>query len=130
MMLKTSPLGGTYAARIRDVMAEQRISIRDLQRSTRYSYEHLRKCLAGLPVASQALNKAVCKALDLDDHELWALAVSEKAQARFGVLGVADPTASNAEIVGMWRRLTATEQGRLLRIADGWLALRETGVAK
>ena len=118
-----------YAARLRWTMAEKRTSIRDLSRRTLFSYEHLRKVCAGMPVLSQACNAAICSAVGLqaDTHEMWELAQKEKLEARFGSALAAARTPS--PIGQLWRRLSQDEQQRLLRIADGWLALREEQLA-
>ena len=59
-------------------------SLRRVGNAIGFSYEHVRKVIAGHPVASREFNDALCTYLGLDPAEMWRLAQLEKAHHRFG----------------------------------------------
>lgn len=104
-------------------------SIRELATYVGKSYEHIRKILSGLPVASEELNAKIATALRLQPDELWDLARREKAARRFGTGIFTRDLPSTARLRAVWGRLTPEDQSTVLRIAEG-LAAKPRGGAK
>ncbi len=117
----------TYASRLRLEMARKRLTLRQLSQATNFSYEHIRKVAAGHPLLSRACNAAICNAVGLDEVEFWQLAVAEKQSQRMASLGVQGPVGDEERgLLATLRQLTGGERLRLRRIADGWLAAKES----
>lgn len=92
----------------------------------RYSYEHLRKTLAGEPVVSEELNEQLCIILRLDTDKMWQTVLGEKAIRRFGgftVKSVQPP--ENSRFRTIWPKLKDDQQDKLLTIAEGWAVENE-----
>lgn len=120
-----------YAEKLRGRAAERHWSIRDLANRVGHSYEHIRKILMGEPVASRALNEALCQALGLPESEMWAEARREKALARYGadaLSGVLDT--QGREFFALWSRLERHDRAILNRIAEGFIAVRRSAARK
>ena len=109
--------GPSYAAMIDRARQKKGFTIEQLSVLAEYSYEHVRKVLAGKPVASPAFNRKLAEALDLDPEALWKIAerekVSAKLQRRSGQRSTAD-----AKLAELWARLDAPDRQRLLRYAE------------
>ena len=89
------------------------------ENGTPYSYEHIRKMLAGEPVASEECNEAVCAILGLDAEKFWAQAQAEKSIRRFGT-GVTRMAAPNdARMRELWERLDETDRNSMIQWAEG-----------
>lgn len=147
---------GEYASLLRDAMDAQELTLRNLEKLTSYSYEHIRKVVSGIPCGSRAFNREVCKLLGLNENDLWRIALSEKPRTRAlalvieearrsavsrhvgpssdedvpppAQLGLAKRMDGDLSDGDIWKRLTRNEQLRLVRIADGWVAAREGGL--
>jgi hypothetical protein len=126
----SSDRSATYASIVRQAMARQRITIRSLERSIGFSYEHIRKVTSGIPVMSQAFNEQVCKVVGLDADRMWQIAVREKAERRHG--GVISAMLPNdSRLTEVWGELSSVEQERVVRIAQAFAdANRATRVAE
>jgi hypothetical protein len=88
------------------------LTIRDTANQLDYSYEHLRKVLAGEPVASKEFNTALCKLLGLDTDRMWEIAQLEKARHRFR--DAAGAIAQDARLQKAWDQLTDVDRQHLL----------------
>lgn len=71
----------TYAEIIRARMEQLNITIRSASATTGYSYEHIRKVVAGKPVVSRHLSDSLANMLQLDADQLWTTATKEKVVA-------------------------------------------------
>ncbi len=58
--------------------ARRALNLRDLERLTGYSYEHVRKVWTGMVVMSRELNDKLCAVLGLDAEVMWGLAAAER----------------------------------------------------
>ena len=94
------------------------ISIRQLSQALGYSYEHIRKILAGQPSGSREFNDILCGYLGLDANAMWRLAMEEKVAIKYGHdLGVRLP--KDSRLVDLWNQLDATDRERLVKVAEG-----------
>lgn len=116
-----NPKPPTYAELVRDAMRRRRLNRRDLEKMTNYSYEHVRKVVAGMPLMSEDFNDKLCEALGLDGKEMWRIAQVEKLRKN-GKLQIA-MTMPSTEFKGLWSDLQPDDQETLLSIAKG-MALR------
>ena len=82
-----------------------------------YSYEHIRKILAGKPVVSFALNEQLADVLGLDAQTLWMAAEREKASAKLQRRS-GGRSADDAKLADLWSRLDKPSRQRLLRYAE------------
>jgi len=97
------------------------LSIRDLAAGTRYSYEHVRKVLAGEPVVSRNFNDTVAEYLQLDAGQLWVKAKREKlakAAKRLGVSGLNADLSLDRQLVSLWALLPTEDQAQVVRFAE------------
>jgi hypothetical protein len=123
----------SYAEAIRDRLESAHnmwgkpASIRMLAAAVGMSYEHIRKILAGKPVASEELNRRLARALRFDPVDLWELARREKAARRFGTGIFSDGLPSSRRLRNVWRRLSPDDQATVLRIAEGLAAKPPVG---
>ena len=120
-----------YAERLRTAMRQRReaqrpsVRIVDLVRATGYSREHIRKVLAGQPVASRTFNDAICAALDLDSEEMWQIAKQEKFSERLG-LGLLAKMPKDIRLVEIWPVLPDTAREKVIRFAEALKFVHET----
>jgi hypothetical protein len=112
----------TYAEAVKRSLAQRNMKIRELSEAIGCSYEHCRKIIMGAPVVSQELNETLCSTLALDAAEMWRLARSEKAAARFGVeLPKEYLDARSNAMLRLWAQLAGEERKMLLGVAEGLL---------
>jgi hypothetical protein len=104
---------GAYASALRQAMHERRWTMRDLQKRTNYSYEHIRKVLRGLPLMSEKFNVDVCGVLGLDSRAMWELALREKLEGKFGSIGsMLLPDGAQA-LKSAWAELTEEQKAQV-----------------
>lgn len=119
-----------YATRVRQAMdtAGSRtgspLTIRELAQRTGWSYENVRKTVKGEHEGSREFNAALCRALDLPEEEMWALAEESKVQKRLG-LAVLARMPKDVRLVEIWPRLTESDREKLIRIAEGYALAAE-----
>lgn len=110
----------SYAARVRRAMKTGasslgHMAVRELARRVGYSYEHVRKAYNGeTHYISPKFNKRLCKALGLDETDMWQLVQAEKMTARFGGDQTPIPKRRLDEI---WKQLSARDHRILEDIA-------------
>jgi hypothetical protein len=114
----------TYADTVKSTMRKgdhrgNRITLRDLERGTSFSYEHLRKVVAGEPVVSEECNIAICKFLGLDADAMWHLAKSEKLRKRHPEFAPSILAPADTTLRELWSELTKDQRNQLLDIAKG-----------
>jgi hypothetical protein len=115
---------GCYADVIRTTMRKgdkdgMRITLRDLEKATEFSYEHLRKVCAGEPVVSEECNADICRVLKLDEAEMWALAKAEKFQRKNPEVHPSVLVPQDATLRACWSDLTRAQKQQILDIAKG-----------
>lgn len=113
-----------YGRMVREAMLRPRkgaprITIRTLAEGVNHSYEHIRKVVIGEPVVSEALNRAICEYLGLDEERMWRLAVRDKTTRRFG--SAADRELEHPKdprFVDLWEKLADGDKRILLTLAE------------
>ncbi len=115
--------GSSYAEICRLAMkttnnpSKRPLSLRDLEKATGYSYEQCRKVIAGQPVLSSRLNKALCRVLGLDARKMWALAIREKKRRTLKRLGSSPLADTDVRLASVWRDLSTTERDAICAMA-------------
>jgi hypothetical protein len=125
-----------YASLLRKAMRSKDMTRRGLETALKanekngshaYSYEHIRKILAGLPLMSEKFNEDVCAILGLDAAEMWDIAQREKVKKYGGVMATSMPT--DQRLRTAWTAMTAADHERLIKIAEGMAAERTAEAA-
>lgn len=124
----------SYARVLQQAMIDKDIDTHDLADRTKeygqgYGYEHLRKILQGNPSLSEDCNAVLSKILALDPEQMWQLATAEKIERRFGQISGTMVSPDNARMRNVWPLLEPSEQERLLKAAEGFVAQRNLEVA-
>jgi hypothetical protein len=106
------------------------VNLRWLERMTKtsgapYSYEHLRKVLAGEPVQSAECNAVICRIFKLDETKMWIVAQAEKSLRRFGPAPVQMAAPDDNVMRTLWPKLTEAEQDNVRRYVEGLVARHE-----
>jgi hypothetical protein len=99
-----------------------RITRRQLEKGARYSYEHLRKILAGEAVASEECNAAICRFLGLDEHEMWQIARAEKLRHKHPDIASRILAPADTALREVWNELTQEQKLQLKKLAEGMAA--------
>lgn len=122
-----------YVTAIREAMSpqgEQRITIREIQRATKSSYEHIRRVVSnGEPILSKTMNGKICKYLNLNADEMWALlqrAKSQRVMQRFGLSH--EVVGSLSELKDLWPQMGPAQQQKVLDIARGFVAQNDAAI--
>lgn len=97
------------------------VSIRELAAFLGYSYEHLRKCVNGEPVASKDFNDVLCDALGLDKAKMWELARYEKVVRKFKTAPLSIAMPSDKRLTEKWPQLTDEQRGRIVHIVEAYV---------
>jgi len=63
-------------------MRQQGVTVRDLGRATGYSYEYLRKVVAGTQLASRAIHERLSTILGIDADAAWRDATARERTHR------------------------------------------------
>src|SRR5262249_48830312 len=115
-------------------LTQKRWTMRDLEKRIDFSYEHIRKVFRGMSIMSEGFNVAVCKALSLNEAEMWDLALREKMQAKYGALGELAIPGSNEELKEAWGELTTDQRAQVkqwvVQLADANRASRDLPQSK
>jgi hypothetical protein len=110
----------TFSGCMNKQMQELGVSLRDLEKYTEMTYEHVRRLAKGDARPSRPMLKMVCDCLQLDfNHMQWLLA-SEKVRAKYGqpierLLG------KHPDLVLLqqtWPMLSQEHRGKLLNLAQ------------
>jgi hypothetical protein len=77
--------GSSYADVVKDQLQNplHRRSMREVGRAIDYSYEHVRKVVAGQLTFTREFNDALRHELQLNPEEMWRLAQNERHRKRF-----------------------------------------------
>lgn len=103
----------SYRDRLLKAMREHkpRYNRRHLKELTGFSYEHIRKVCAGLPIMSEQFNDKVCGVLGIDPVEMWQIALREKIDL--------NGPSYRQQFADVWDTLSIEDQARVLKIAVG-----------
>jgi hypothetical protein len=96
-----------------------RITLRDLEKGTEFSYEHLRKVCAGEPVVSEECNRDICRFLKLNEEEMWHLAKAEKFRRKNPEVMPSVLVPQDASLKECWSDLTRQQKQQIVEIAKG-----------
>lgn len=97
----------------------ERLTIRDLAKRTGFSYEHVRKAYNGeTTFISNEFNAAVCKELNLNEDDMWKIALREKLRAKFGSSADLEMP-KDQRLVKALEQLEADERTRVILFAEG-----------
>jgi transcriptional regulator with XRE-family HTH domain len=113
-----------YAKAMKTAMKQRTVTIRELARRLDYSYEHVRKVVRGEPVVSPEMNEKICKALHLNQAQMWAIAEREKAVRKIDQIPL-EHRPIPTELAQSWGRLTGDQQQKILALVRGWLVENE-----
>jgi hypothetical protein len=95
------------------------VSVGELSRAVRRSYELCRLVLQGQPVGSREFNDAACRHLGLDPDELWRLALREKARRKFGDDAARQTVMPpDSRLLKAWNTMGEDDRRRLVSIAE------------
>lgn len=115
----------TYAGKMRAAMRDNDIKLRDIQKKTGFSYEHLRKIRAGRSVLSKEVSDAICKELGLDPKAMWEIARVEKLQNRYGQIPAVLVSVPDDRAKRGWPLLTREQQQEVIAMIE-MMARRNT----
>lgn len=106
------------------------LSIRELAQVLGYSYEHLRKCVNGEPVASKDFSDILCDALGLDKTKMWELARYEKVVRKFKAVPLSIAMPSDKRLSDKWPKLTDEQRARIVHIAEAYVMENEADATR
>jgi hypothetical protein len=101
-------------AKIQD--PRNRKSMREVGRNIDYSYEHVRKVMAGQVTFTREFNNALCSELGLNAEEMWQLAQNEKLRAKYGNLPAQLP--KDVRVEQIWGAMNNVQK-------EAWIAMGE-----
>jgi hypothetical protein len=112
------PTTKTYAeivrAKLRD--PKNRKSMREIGRNVGYSYEHVRKVVAGELTFTKEFNDALCAELGIDAGAMWTLAQSERLRRKFAGAEFETDVPKDPRLREIWTALDATGREALIQI--------------
>ena len=108
-----------HAIETGDNPSQDKMSIRELARRVKLSYEQVRKICLGEPVVSKKSNTAICKELGLDANKMWQLAMEEKFSRRYGVKELPDqvPMTIGGKMGELWPKLSTEVREKVYAFA-------------
>jgi hypothetical protein len=112
------PTAKTYAEIVRGKLqdSKNRKSMREIGRNVGYSYEHVRKVVAGELTFTQEFSDALCAELGLDAPQMWRLAQTEKLRARYEGADFGADVPKDPRLKEIWDALDATGREALIQI--------------
>lgn len=112
------PTAKTYAEIVRAKLqdSKNRKSMREIGRKVGYSYEHVRKVVAGELTFTQEFSDALCEELGLDAQQMWRLAQTEKLRARYEGADFEADVPKDPRLKEIWDALDATGREALIQI--------------
>lgn len=110
----------TFAEHMRKAMRSQGVTLRDLEKVTEFSYEHMRKIRAGRPLLSKEVCDMICEHLGLDKKAMWALVEVEKMKNKFGEVPAELIPPADDRLKQYWGVLTRDEKSEIVAIAEAY----------
>jgi len=120
--MTTLPAGKTYADIIKEKIQNprNRQSIRLVARDIDYSYEHVRKVVAGELTFTREFSDSLCKSLGLDAEAMWKLAQNERLKKRFKDADLEVEMPKDTRIKDIWDNLNADQREAWILVGKGW----------
>ena len=114
------PTGKTYAAIIKEQLhnPRDRKSMREIGRNIGYSYEHVRKVVAGELTFTREFSDALCHSLGLDSDEMWKLAQSLKLKKRFEGADIPVEFPKDDRVRTLWQQMNAVQRAAWLTVGQ------------
>ena len=103
------------------------VTIRMMERSLGYSYEHIRKVVKNEPVVSEDMNRSLCEYLGIDSARMWSIAEKEKQQRRIKRSKVLYMPPPDPYFKQAWSELTPADIDRLRVIVEGMAEANRSG---
>ena len=112
------PTGKTYAAIIKEKLhnPQDRKSMREIGRNIGYSYEHVRKVVAGELTFTKEFSDALCAELGIDADAMWKSAQSERLRRKFAGAEFETDVPKDPRLKEIWDALDATGREALIQI--------------
>jgi hypothetical protein len=112
----------SYADIVRGALQNprDRKSMREVGRKIGYSYEHIRKVLAGELTFTKEFSDALCRELGLDAPQMWALAQTLKLRKKFEGARLPVDLPRDVRIKEIWAALTETQRDAWIKVGQGW----------
>ena len=110
----------TYAQIIRAKLQDpkNRRSMREIGRNISYSYEHVRKVVAGELTFTREFSDALCDSLGLDSEEMWKLAQSLKLKKRFEGADIPVELPKDDRVRALWQQMNAVQRAAWLTVGQ------------
>lgn len=113
---------GQFAAVLTEILEDKKMSVMDLAKAIKTTYEHTRKVVRGLAFPSRYLLKDICKVLDLKEEDMWKLVVSDKIQFKYG--GIPEELAGKSprftQIERLLPKISEEQFESVLGMLEGW----------
>jgi hypothetical protein len=93
-----------------------RKSMREIGRNIGYSYEHVRKVVAGELTFTKEFNDALCAELGIDADAMWKLSQAERLRRKFVGAEFETDVPKDPRLQEVWDALDATGREALIQI--------------
>ena len=112
----------TYAEIVRAAIQDpkNRRSIREVGREIDFSYEHVRKVVAGEVTFTREFSDALSRYLGLDADDMWTLAQTEKLRKRFEGAELPVEFPKDTRVKEIWQGLNDVQRDAWIKIGQGW----------
>ena len=113
----------TYAEIMRAALQNprDRKSMRQVGREIGYSYEHVRKMIAGEVTFTKEFSDALSVNLGLDPESMWQLAQTEKLRKRFEGAELPVEFPKDTRVKEIWQGLNDVQRDAWIKIGQGWV---------
>jgi hypothetical protein len=111
----------TYADLLKKRLMDprDRRSLRQVGRDTGFSYEHIRKIVAGEVTFTKGCSDAICENLGLDRELMWRLAQNQRIREKFKGADVKADLPRDPRVREIWDELTPD-------LRDAWIDIGRT----
>jgi hypothetical protein len=113
----------TYADIVRAAIQDpkNRKSMRQVGREVGYSYEHVRKVVAGEVTFTREFSDALSLYLGLDADAMWQQAQTEKLKKRFAGAELPVDLPHDTRVKDIWHGLNDVQRDAWIQIGQGWV---------
>jgi hypothetical protein len=92
--------------------------MREIGRNIGYSYEHVRKVVAGELTFTKEFNDALCAELGIDADAMWKLAQSLKLKKRFEGADIPVEMPKDDRVRTLWHQMNAVQRAAWLTVGQ------------
>jgi hypothetical protein len=113
----------TYAEIVKAAIQNprDRKSMREVGRNIGYSYEHVRKVIAGEVTFTKEFSDALSKELGLDSEAMWSLAQTQKIRKKFEGAELPVELPKDTRVRDIWQGLNDVQRDAWIKIGEGWM---------